>query len=73
MRTSTAIKFYGSQAALARALKVKQPSICNWGRDVPWMRQLDLELLTGGRLRHNPSSIPPSVRRWISARFGSPA
>ena len=65
MRTSTAIEHYGSQAALARALGVKQPSVAGWGEKVPWRRQLELERLTRGVLRHDPADIPEDMRAFL--------
>lgn len=51
MKTSEAIKHFGSASALARALGIKPPSVAGWGEDVPDLRQLQLEALTGGVLR----------------------
>jgi len=47
---------YGTQAAAAEALGLKQPSVSDWVRAgyVPWLRQLDIERMTGGALRANP-------------------
>jgi len=53
MTKSQAVKYYGSQAKLARALKIKQPSLAAWKR-VPGLRQLQLEQLTGGKLQADP-------------------
>lgn len=58
MRTDDAIRHFGSQAALARALDIKPPSISSWGAEVPPLRQLQIEKLTGGKLRANPAILP---------------
>lgn len=58
MRTSDAIEHFGSQAALARALNIKPPSVADWGDSVPPLRQLQIEALTGGKLRADPSILP---------------
>lgn len=65
MRKDQAIEFFGSQAALARALGIEQPSVAEWGDKVPWRRQLQIERLTGGLLRHNPKDIPADMRGLI--------
>jgi len=62
MRTDTAIQHFGSQAALARALGISQPSVAGWGAKVPWRRQLQLERLTNGALKHDPADIPEDMR-----------
>jgi DNA-binding transcriptional regulator YdaS (Cro superfamily) len=47
MRKDEAVSFYGSQAALARALGIAQPSVADWGEYPPDRRQLQIERLTG--------------------------
>lgn len=51
MRTEQAIQFYGSKAALARALNIRQPSIYSWGDLVPLGRAYELQDLTQGALK----------------------
>lgn len=52
MLTSDALAYFdGSQAALARALGIKPPSIADWGETVPALRQIQLERITGGKLK----------------------
>ena len=48
-----AIEHFGSQAKLARALGVKQPSVFAWVEDgeIPLPRQYQIELATSGALR----------------------
>ena len=51
-----AIKFFGSQADMADAMNVKQPTVSEWARGarpVPIERCVDLERLTKG-----------AVKRW---------
>lgn len=54
MRTSDVVTHYGSQAAVAEALGIKQPSVAMWGESPPPLRQLQLESLTGGKLKAGP-------------------
>lgn len=48
MLTKDAIQHFGTQAALARALNIRQQSITDWGDTVPPLRQIQLEKLTAG-------------------------
>lgn len=54
MLTKDAIAFFGSQAALAAALGIRQPSIAGWGETPPPLRQLQLQQLTLGKLKAAP-------------------
>jgi DNA-binding transcriptional regulator YdaS (Cro superfamily) len=53
MSPEQAIKFFGTQAELARVLGVKQPSIAEWKEagEIPEARQYQIELATNGELR----------------------
>lgn len=52
MTYDDAIKHFGSQAKLARALNVRQPSVYEWReRGIPLVRQYQIERITLGRLR----------------------
>lgn len=53
MTKDEATKHFGSQQALALALGVKQPSIAAW-KEIPELRQLQIERLTGGALKAGP-------------------
>ena len=50
-----AIAHYGNNvSALARALDIDQSSIYSWGEYPPDARQLQLERITGGKLKAEP-------------------
>ena len=51
MKTLDAITRFGSQVALAGALGISKAAVNKWGYDVPPLRQLQLQALTGGELR----------------------
>lgn len=51
MLTQTAIKYFGTRTALAKALGIRAPSTYNWGETVPRARQYELERLTNGDLK----------------------
>lgn len=44
----------GTQAALAEALGMTQGSVSLWGEYPPPLRQLQIEALTGGKVRAEP-------------------
>jgi len=55
MKKSQAVREFGSQAELARRLGIHRASVAGWsklGREhVPLLRQLQIQHLTGGRLK----------------------
>lgn len=52
------IKHYGSQAAIAQAVALKQPSIWAWQKSgVPAERQLEFQRLTNGKLKADPAIV----------------
>lgn len=61
MRTTDVIKHFGSQAAVARALGIKPPSVAEWGDDVPPLRQLQIEKITRGALKANRDVANPAA------------
>jgi DNA-binding transcriptional regulator YdaS (Cro superfamily) len=49
------LRHYGSQAAIAKAFGIQQPSVAEWKkRGVPEKRQLEAEQNTGGELKAHP-------------------
>ena len=57
MRTSDVIEFFGTQKAVADALKIKPPSVNGWGETVPPLRQLQIEKITSGKLKADPTIL----------------
>lgn len=57
MTTDEAIKHYGTQAKLAAALGIRQPSISGWGEFPPDIRQLQLQQITKGKLKAEPGLL----------------
>jgi DNA-binding transcriptional regulator YdaS (Cro superfamily) len=51
MRTTQAVKHFGSVSALARALGIERASIYSWRATVPPLRQIQIERITAGKLR----------------------
>ena len=51
MKTQDAIKYYGSQSALARAVGVTRAAVNAWGDEMPIGRQFQIEVLTSGALK----------------------
>jgi hypothetical protein len=63
MLTTQAIAhFQGDKAAMAKLLKIAVQSIYGWGPIVPYYRQLQLEKLTGGKLK------AMTLKRYIATR-----
>lgn len=54
MKTSDLLAHFGSQAKVAVALGIKQPSVARWAEYPPELRQLQAEALTGGALKAEP-------------------
>lgn len=58
MKTSDAIKHFGTQQKLASALGLSQSSVAEWGEYPPRLRQLQIAALTGGALAAEPGILP---------------
>jgi DNA-binding transcriptional regulator YdaS (Cro superfamily) len=65
MKKSEAVAFYGTQAALAKALGIEPAAVSQW-IEIPEVRQYQIEVLTGGVLKADrragiePASDTPS-------------
>lgn len=55
MTTSNAVKYFGSKAAIARAIGINKAAVSQWGETIPEGRAYQIEVLTGGKLKANPS------------------
>lgn len=60
MKTSDAVRYFGTQAALAKALGIKRQSINDWGDTVPLARQYQIERMTRGKLK------APAVESYVA-------
>jgi transcriptional repressor of cell division inhibition gene dicB len=56
MLKTDAIKFYGSQARLARALGINRSAVLRWTKRVPMARAFRLQQITGGKLKCDVNS-----------------
>lgn len=54
MLTKDVIKHFKGKAAVAAALGIEKPSVYGWGKIVPALRQIQLELITKGALKADP-------------------
>jgi len=64
MKTSDVIQhFGGTQERTAKALGLRQPSIATWGEFPPPLRQIQIERITRGKLKAEPSCWNPNARR----------
>jgi transcriptional repressor of cell division inhibition gene dicB len=71
MTTSDAIEFFGSKADVAAALGLKKPSIYEWGEYPPELRQIQIEILSGGKLKAEPSCYPQAKDAPASQQVGA--
>ncbi|HHQ4463516.1 TPA: Cro/CI family transcriptional regulator [Aeromonas veronii] len=55
MKTNHAVKYFGSKAALARALGINKGAVSQWGEKVPKGRAYQIEVMTSGQLKADPS------------------
>lgn len=62
MTTDQAIKHYGTQVKLARALGITQSTVSEWGEFPPKIRQLQLQQITRGRLKAEPGLLAVKQR-----------
>lgn len=57
MLLNTALKYYGNQSNLARALKISKQAVQNWVsrgyKYVPELQAFKIEKITDGKLKHN--------------------
>lgn len=60
MTKEEAIREFGTQVALAKALGLTQHTVSSWG-EVPVLRQLQIEVITEGRLKAGPECEPFKV------------
>lgn len=65
MTPKSVLQHFGSQAEIARALGLSQPSVFEWfaSGEIPDTRQYQIELATGGQLRADK----PALRSGFSA------
>ena len=68
MRKEEVLKHFGSASELARILGISPASISEWGKLIPKGRAYQIQVITAGALRVDPSAyeneehdaIPPS-------------
>lgn len=51
MKTINVIRHFGTKALVAEALRTSKQAIGQWGRNVPELRQYQLEIITNGALK----------------------
>lgn len=62
MKKSDVIKFFGTQAEVARVLGINRAAVSAWGERVPPLRALQIENLTDGALKADPKLRNPSSK-----------
>lgn len=66
MKTIDVLRLFGSKYKIGVALKVDPNQVYKWGETVPDLRQLQLEMLTAGKLQAEDRLKPwlkPSAKR----------
>jgi hypothetical protein len=58
MTTDECIAHFGGKPKLAQALGVRLPSLYDWGHYPPPLRQLQLQILTRGKLKAEEDCTP---------------
>ena len=64
MKTEDAIEHFGTQTKLAAALDTNQSTVASWGEFPPQLRQLQIEHLTFGALKAEPSALPRRNKKY---------
>jgi DNA-binding transcriptional regulator YdaS (Cro superfamily) len=66
MKTDDVLAKFKTQEALAEQLGIKQPSIAKWVKTgvVPYLRQLQIESLTGGALKAEKGILPRKTNKY---------
>lgn len=62
MKTSDVIAFFESQEKAAVRLSISQSAVAQWGEYPPALRQIQIEALTGGKLKAEPDCIKPKAK-----------
>lgn len=71
MLTQDAVRYFGNQAAIARALEISAAAVSKWDEIVPLESALALEILTGRRLRCDRTQYPNLARALDTAEIGA--
>jgi hypothetical protein len=62
MRTQTAIEYFGSQAEMARRLRITAGAVTQWGPVVPFLRACQIEHVSLGRCPVDDSLYDDELR-----------
>jgi hypothetical protein len=65
MKTTDAIKYFGTSYAMAKALGLMPTVVYRWGVEPPPLRQFQIAHATGGALQVNPEFLP---KTFVSPR-----
>jgi hypothetical protein len=72
MKTSDAVTWAGgTQTLLGEKLGMAQSSIASWGESPPWHRQLEIQMLSRGRLKADPRPIKKAKPVPAAQRAGA--
>ena len=63
MNKQEAVSHFGSQVLLAKALGMSQGSVSLWGEYPPPLRQLQIQAITGGKLKAEADCLPAPAKK----------
>ena len=62
MKTQDAVTHFGSLEALAKAVGVDRSAPSHWGEHVPELRQYQIELASGGKLKASKPALRNAMK-----------
>lgn len=68
MKTDDAIHYFGTAAAVARALQISKSAVSQWGELVPLATAARLERITNGALELDLNAYPRKIPSSIEVR-----
>jgi hypothetical protein len=63
MKTADVVAYYGTYEAVGQAVGITKAGVWMWPERVPQAHAYKLQVLTGGKLRVDPSMYPAQKRR----------
>lgn len=67
MNKADAVRYFGTQELVAARLGISRQAVSQWPDAVPMKAAMQLQVLTGGDLRMDPSMYPDLVKAAVIA------
>lgn len=68
MQWAEVIEHFGGRAELADQLGLVRQTVYAWGKEIPYLRQCQIEVLTGGKLRAERLPGETRGKRWLTTQ-----